>query len=520
MATTLNQLKLGLLMRNQKKETEEPANIAIGQESKELRFLERQMEYAMEVDRVLSELKITVKLIADLKDNCEVKISETTPKDLLVYYQGAFFSLVHQMKDKILQLVNLMTEKKIPDKPTKEKDISLRNILKNKSGIIDNLGIRKKLVFWQQENPKSSVAVVLRKRTEYHHKISRLRYNKDVLNLGFVETMENPKFNLKLSSYGLERIDKIKKESTERLFNDTYRKTTETLRDIEENINKISEMLISYYKLPITGKEVKEIFNTYNEMLESFEIKNKTSFEKISKLCLKRIMRMIKEIDKISDNKIDAIYLFGSVGRGEYQEGYSDFNIYLITSLDGEFLKKIISLIPYKKELSLKVFKKEEFLSAQSKKYRFIVFSDGLLLYGNDLLKDEKFPKAGLKLAFLLNNDILEKIELAEKWALDNPEALPVEISERSKRIVKDMINFLYGIVVSNKPHYVSSQEEKIASMKKMYPENSNLLNTLTEVSKYGLGTFESFKNLIIGFKPTAITNLKKMREVINELDK
>lgn len=56
--TNFDKLKAGCLFRSLQKENSEPENIAIGQISKELRFLQRQSEYASEIERVLKELRL------------------------------------------------------------------------------------------------------------------------------------------------------------------------------------------------------------------------------------------------------------------------------------------------------------------------------------------------------------------------------------------------------------------------------------------------------------------------------
>ena len=113
--TNFDKLKAGRLFRSLQKENGEPENIAIGQISTELHFLQRQSEYTSEIERVLKELRLTTSLIRECKDRNQV--AGMSKQELLAYYQGVFFMLVHQIKDKIIQLVYLMTEETVPDKP-------------------------------------------------------------------------------------------------------------------------------------------------------------------------------------------------------------------------------------------------------------------------------------------------------------------------------------------------------------------------------------------------------------------
>lgn len=523
MQNSFEELRKDLLSRCLKKESEEPAKAAVGRVSKELRFLQRQSEYATEIARVLEELNLTVSLIVEVKDKTDKELPASTNRQkLLLYYQGSFFNLVHQMKDKILQLVNLMTEETVPEKPDRESDVSLRDLFEKKGGRLSDLGIKRPLELWDQEDPDSPIAVVLRRRTTHHHKISRLRYNEDVQNLQLVETMENPQLRLLLTQYGIDQFAKKKAESTERLFRNIHSKTKNTLDVIQKNLDEIAGSLITHFKLPVSDTETREILQTYIEMSKTFDIKNKASFEKIPKLHQEKIKKMITAFGNLLGNRIEAVYLVGSLGRGEYEEGYSDVNIYVITASESRDLQKSIQeIIPYDQELSLLIFHKKEFLSENCRKYRFITYSDGILLYGNDLLQGEKFPKPGLYLALLLNEDFVEKLEAIEEWIRNNPEAPPTEISKKSKAFAKDTVSFIFGVTISNKPQYTSSRRERVLRINEMHPGNRerDTLDTLLRVMKYGVGTLESLRNVVSGFRPQALKNLEKMKQTRSELD-
>jgi len=170
--------------------------------------------------------------------------------------------------------------------------------------------------------------------------------------------------------------------------------------------------------------------------------------------------------------------------------------------------------------LSLRVFSKKEFFSEKSKKFRVIAKADGILLYGTDLLKDEKLPKAGLLLALILSDNILEILDTAKKWIEENMLASPIEISKKSKRLVKRLIDFIYGVVMANKPQYTASRKERVEKILEMYPENKHMIETLLNVSRYGVGESESFKNIVEGFRSKAEVNLKKMQNVKNHIEK
>jgi len=504
--TNFDKLKAGCLFRSLQKENGEPENIAIGQISKELRFLQRQSEYASEIERVLKELRLTAKLIK----GCQTTelVAGISRQELLAYYQGILLTLVHQMKDKVIQLLHLITEESIPEKPAIENDVSVADLLRKKTKQIQTIGIEDDIKQWEQNNASSKIAVVLRKRRHHHHLISRLRYDKDYLNLGLTDIAAQPSFRDQLTDYGKEQMDKMRVESTERLFSSATSKAEDTLNEIEENIERISAALVSHFKLPISQEEVVKIVNEHSQMLSSFDVTNRCSADKIPEPYKSMLSDLISKA-QTTYKEIVAIYLIGSLGRGEYEEGYSDVNIYIILDVDDEQGQAERQDFMF----NLKVFTLTQFLAKASIKYRVIAKADGILLFGEDLVKDEK-PKAGLLLALTLNEDILQIMDEAIKWINENPRATPLEISKKSRRLAKRFIDFIYGVVMANKPQYTSSRIERIERINEMYPENKTMLEVLMGVSRYGVGEFESFKNMIEGFRPKAEMNMKKMQDV------
>jgi len=504
--SNFDKLKAGCLFRCLQKENREPENIAIDQISKELRFLQRQSEYASEIERVLKELRLTVSLIKE----CQTTelVAGISRQELLAYYQGIFLALVHQMKDKVMLLVHLITEEAIPKNPAMEEDISVANLLRRKTQHLQTIGIEDDIKQWEQNNASSKIAVALRKRRHHHHLISRLRYDKDYLNLGLTDLAAQPSFRDQLTEYGKEQMDKMRVESTERLFSSASSKAEDTLNEIEGNIERISAALVSHFKLPISQEEVTNIVNEHSQMLSSFDVTNRCSADKISEPYKSMIADLISKT-QATYKIIVAIYLVGSLGRGEYEEGYSDINIYIVFDVDDE--QGQVEKQDYM--FNMKAFTRTQFLSEAAKKYRVIAKADGILLFGEDLVKYER-PKAGLLLALTLNEDIVEDMDMAMKWIDENPQATPLQISKSSRQFAKRFIDFIYGVVMTNKPQYTSSRIERIDRINEMYPKNKKILDTLIGVSRYGVRELESFRNMIIGFRPNADKNLKKMQEV------
>jgi len=511
-ANNFEKLKAGALFRSVQKENGEPENIALGQVSKELKFLQRQSQYVGEIERVLKELRLTTALIKECK-------TMTVPagvsrQELLAYYQGNFLTLVHQMKDKVLQLVYLMTEGIVPEKPSIENDVSVSDLLHKKNKDLVAIGIENEIKEWEQDSPTGGIAVALRKRTHHHHRVSGLKYDQDFLNLGFTDIATDPNFQQGLTDYGKEQIEKMRLESTERLFSGALSKAQSTLISIEENIEKISNALVSHFKLPISQEEASEIITKQSEMLGSFDVVNRCSLDKVPQPHRSMLNDLLVNIQTKHKEEVVSVYLVGSLGRGEYEEGYSDINVYIILNADDEEGQALREDFMF----SLRVFSEKEFLSERSRKFRVIAKADGILLYGKDLLKDEKLPKAGLFLALILNDDILETLDKAKKWADENPSAPQRDIAKKSRRLAKRLLDFIYGVAMSNKPQYTASRKERVEKILEEFPDKK-VIDTLMGMTRYGVGEMESFYNTVEGFREKAEMNLKKMQDVKTALE-
>lgn len=504
-------LKSGTLFRSIQKENSEPENVAIDQVSKELRFLQRQSQYVTEIERVLKELRLSVSLI---KGCGTVEVPEgVTRQELLSYYQGNFLTSVHQMKDKIMQLVHLMSEETIPEKPSIENDVSVADLMKKKQKL-QEIGIEEEIKEWEQNSTTSKIAVALRKRTHHHHRISGLRYDKDFLNLNFTDIATQESVQQNLSDYGKEQIEKMRIESVERLFSGAETKTQSTLTAIEENIEKISGKLVDYFKLPISQEAAEEIMTGQSQMLESFDVTNRSSIEKVPEPYKSMIDDLVATMLNRYKDAVVSVYLVGSLARGEYEEGYSDMNLYVIFDTDDP-MGQAFRENPL---FSLLVFTEKQFLSEKSLKYRIIAKADGILLHGKDLLATEKLPKAGLLLALTLNDDILEKLNEAEDWMKANPTATPIRISMKSRRLAKRFIDFMYGVAMSNKPQYTASRNERVEKIIEQFADKK-VIDILMGISRYGVGDVENFNNLTEGMRPKIESNLKKMQDVKNALE-
>jgi hypothetical protein len=86
--------------------------------------------------------------------------------------------------------------------------------------------------------------------------------------------------------------------------------------------------------------------------------------------------------------------------------------------------------------------------------------------------------------------------------------------------MAKEMMDFIYSVVVSNKPQFTHSASARIEKILEMYPNNLEPIKMLLAVAEHGVGDHENFSNLLVGFKPQALINFEKMRSVHDELER
>ncbi len=501
------QLKSGLLIALFEQLAKEPANHVVNRISNKARFLQRRSEYAQDVSRVLEELRLTMSLMERLPGTLQLSEFQTREEDVLVYFQGIFFDLTHQLKDKLLQLVNLLTEDRIPDRPNNENDIRLSHLLGRKNEKLTAFGIKQLLQVWNQDS-SSGIGVVLRKRVPYHHRVSSLRLKESFQRVKFAGLIQQSPFESFLSDEGKEELERLEKDSRERLKHDVLEKAKKTVQEIESNLDSISKALLTHMCLGVTEEKIKETLEAFTLMLKSLGIKNLASLGKVSRMLRVELDQATNRIETLFKDNLDALYLVGSLGRNEYVEGVSDINLYVVTvdangsqhvNLDDKF--------------NLLQFSKESFSSEEARKYRFICWADGVLIAGRDLVGAEQFPKPGLDLALLLNGDFTDEVNEWEKWIRDNRDATATQICKKSRVVAKRMIDFMYGVVMANKPNFTSSRNERIERINEMFPgRNTRVVGLLSRIVQHGVGTLDDLRNMIEGFRQKASENLEKMK--------
>jgi len=515
--TKLVQLARGLLLMNIQKEMDEPGYTPIDRITRNRWVVQRRQEYCSDIERVIDEAKLTIHLQLEVQKELQVGSKLYQPEEIISYYNGIFLEQVHQIKDKLFRMVSfllLVPETAQENQKKDPKKLEYKSFLDKNKEELTKVGVFDLLSKWGSGN----LAKALDKRTSHHHRVSTLRLNRDFQNIKMSRMMLNPLTSNQLSEYGKKRMAEIGEESYKKWRKELVDKQQEIIGEIEQNIELISEKLISHFKIPTTPIESAPIINKYMEFLASMDIHNEASISKIPS----DLKPMIDGFLEIAEKEIGdtlhlpySAYLVGSCARGEFVPGCSDINLYFIIDADTN-----TNLSKYNPLLTLSFLSKKQFLSDAHKKDRFICWSDGVLLHGEGYKMDKKdFPKPGSLLCLLLNKGFVEQLEKirADVTALKNPDK--DTLRQYGVKMVKIMLDFDFGVAMSNKPFYTASRKRKIEYIKDTWP-NGRRTTTFEQIYYKGIVRQEDFSMIIDTFLEKAKINFQKILDVEAEIIK
>lgn len=508
--TKLSQLNKGLLVLNIKKEVEEPGYAPIGLITKNRSVVSRRQEYCGDLQRTIDEAKLNTYLLSEVKDEIKVGDRVYQPEETINYYNGVFLDQVHQIKDKLFRMVDrilLMPEQSQDDQKKDPREIKLGKFLSKNKEILEKIGIYQLLEQWSVGNLK----IVLDKRTNHHHRVSSLKLNHDFQNVQMSRLMLGP-FNVdKLSEYGKKRMTELGQESFVKWKDETVLKQESTIKEIDENIESISERLIKHFMIPTKPEDIASIINEYTKYLSSFDIKNQAASKKIPKEISKILEGLIKIAAESFGDQLASIYLVGSVGRDEFNFGISDIDLYFIMSEEG----LNIDIQKNYPMLNATFISKNNFTSDEGRKHRFICWSDGIKLYGQDMdLKKKDFPEPGTLLCLLLNRGCIDHLKnlKEEISSLNNP--IDEILRGYTLKVAKIMLDFDFGVAMANKPYYTASRKQKIEYIKESWPEGGRV--NLLEQLYYGKIVSQQDFNVLID---TYIENMEKNYQKLIEVE-
>lgn len=510
----LSQLSRGLLLLNLKREMDESAYSAMGRITKNRKVIQRRQEYCSEIERVINEAKLTTHLLSTANNEIVVRDKTYPIEELMAYYNGVFLDQVHQLKDKLLRMISLilLVPETAQDSQKKDpKEVKFAPFMRKYQEDLRKVGIFELLSEWGSGN----LEIALSKRTHHHHFVSRLRLNDDFLKIKMSRMMLNPLEPVQLSEWGKKRMMEIGDQSFKKWRQEIVEKQENTIKEIENNIENVAEKIVGYFNMPVKPKEVAEIINDYSEFLSSLDIKNKASINKVPKH-LKDLIDVFIDIGKKGFSyKLRSVYLVGSCPRGEFIPGSSDINLYIILNNEG-----VVSINHIQDPaLNVTFITYKALMSEEHKKDRFICWSDGVLVYGQEIKFDKKeFPKPGTLLCNLLNKGFIEELEKlrTEVLALKNPSAKILR--KYSLKVIKIVMDFDFGVAMANKPFYTASRREKIEYTKAAWPTERRTI-TLEQIYKDNVSIRkDDFPMLIDTFLKNAKPNYEKLLAVEAEI--
>ena len=516
--TYFEKLRIIISLTLMKQETSEPELQTIDSMSYECGRISAVLQYAIDIDRILKELQLSLSLIREIPDENFLKKHSTTLEDYIMYQQGYSLDLIHQLKDKLGHFVDGITTQ------GQFQERERLNILRlaSEEKVSKITGLTELLQEWNQEGDRG-IGVALRKRIQYHHFRNRLPLHEKYLDIKFARTLEQSKGLL--TEEGVKMIEDRGKQGMADWHTDVIEKVESTIRLIEENIEGVSRVLAEGLDLPDIEKDAEKITQGYYEMNESLRIKNIAKGEIIPPFLaiVREIVSAFREIQK--DNLL-SLYLVGSVTRGDAHLHHSDINlIAVIEKEDSSLFFEIQDFIRriYRDSgitTTLDIVTKEDFFNDENAKLRFICKTDGLLLIGDDLIRSEKTLKPGLRLAFLLNKDAENKFQSIKNYLAQNPKLPQQEISKIAKDLSKMHIRVMFAEVMSNKAIYERNIIKMADAIIEHHPKGAKGIR-LTQKIATGEGTVdrESLESLVAAFEDKLIPLLKQIESKNKELD-
>ena len=186
-----------------------------------------------------------------------------------------------------------------------------------------------------------------------------------------------------------------------------------------------------------------------------------------------------------------AVYLLGSIGRGQEQIGSSDLDLEWVLDHKAteseqlwakELSEQVLSNWPDLLKIDLDLLALETLQAPESKRLRFIFASDGIQLWGQKILSESETWQAGPELAWLLNSHF--------RWArstvlesLHNPtleeQKNPRHVAECQHWISKQALRLGLGLAMCKHPVYTRTVAEMPSLIGSILPELSDLMQSV-----------------------------------------
>jgi len=476
-----DELKGGLLITNIKGDIRQPHNHAMDRVPACFSRWSIASQYLNDIERILGEMKSAVSFVSVLPDDTFLEKHSITSEDYIMYHQGYFLDLVHQLKNKLFQFINsIMT----PDDDYSEKNEKaaekINKVIANK--YVDNVPyLTERLKEWDADASKGAIAVVLKKRTNYHHFKNPLPDAKNYIRAKTNRSLLSPSFQIHLNEHGKQMVIEKGMHNLQMWQSDTATKMSKTLDEINENIQSVSKIITDYLKLPTKNSEAgTHLLLRYARLFDLLEVKNSSyTLESINPI-FRGLVPMLEEAFTVGLNdEFISFYITGSLVSGNFNFGFSDINLVIVVKNNSVELRELIySFVDNPPKMlgiptDTKILSEQEFLDSSSEKLRFICKTDGLLVSGVDLLRNEGGQNISFKLAWMLNSDFKDYVSLAKEKLLDTSHIM----SDRDcKLLARDLAKRAYrlsfSMVIGNNVRYAADFKKMRELNNYYYPEN------------------------------------------------
>lgn len=473
----LEKLKTGLTIISAKGDIRQPQSSAMERVPEGYSRWQTASLYLMDIERIMRELRAASSFVATLPDATFLSSHSINEEDYVMYHQGYFFDLVHQLKDKLCQLIKAIITPEKNYSQKHEKAAELKKLLKD--DYVQNVpNLQEALKEWDDGSSNGVIAIVLKKRTFYHHFKNPLPGTESYLRTRTHRFLLSPSFQANLSDYGRQMITERGEQNLRSWQSDTADKMEKTIGAIEQNVESIATSLLGYYKFPDNQGSGKRTLLRYMHLNSQIEVSDSNySIQSIPSPTRGMLEALAQSLPFSLGDEFVAFYVTGSIPRGDFMRGLSDINLIVIIKRNIPELKQFAQHFidgPYVgAPMDTHILSQDEFMSTEQEKLRFICRTDGLLLAGTNLLTKEKTQKICFRLAWMLNKDYKVYLSNLKEVLKDASQALtPHQLTLMARELGKRTFRLGFSQVIGNNLRYSPYFKEMRELNNFYYPSN------------------------------------------------
>ncbi len=512
---------LFLMQEERKSRIPEKTHDVIDQMTSRGEFMTRMYRFVVEIRRNLSEMQMSI----DFLKNAPV-LKNSQEEDYIIYHQGYFLELVHSTKDMLFQIVDSFSKLKDAEyNPKPARNLKIRKILGRES-------LKKATVLsalfeeWEDEGNPLDIRIqsAIKMRTHHHHFFSPLVIQDGYLDVKAMSSiLDIHKMKSLLSVKGVDMVTQKKEDGVQKLKEGGIRKMEDTLSAVEMNVYSVAKELLRLYNVPtFLSKKGKRTIYKSDYFIGKRDDPVPTLMTYQGTGSLYKITEKIKsEVLKEMEDKVTSIYVYGSVARGNAIPNKSDINLCIVT---GNISLSEMSEMEIKfSELLIKlgignidgvIVGEKDFLSIDNIVWAYACKIDGLLIYGGDLLKNKRFPKPGVGLAYVLNKDFPKMLTQTKLSLAKNPLMSLGEVNDIGKSFAKRILHMLFAEIMTNDCIYTPNLD----LMKEIFISKKQLEGSCESAEEY-LRFVSLVRNLYDIAKGTAIVNREGLENMVSGVD-